>query len=100
MRLGTKQLRADVSHLWPRLRKRPLVTRVTCIQPEERQVVTKTWTKNYQPPPPPKKKEKTKESTNMKEKTKINLILQNKLPKTVLRWCKIQLTNLYKNVMQ
>ena len=50
MRLGTKQLRADVSHLWPRLRKRPLVTRVTCIQPEERQVVTKTWTKNYQPP--------------------------------------------------
>lgn len=91
MRLGTKQLRADVSHLWPRLRKRPLVTRVTCIQPEERQVVTKTWTKNYQPP---KKKEKTKESTNMKEKTKINLILQNKLPKTVLRWCKIQVTNI------
>ena len=75
MRLGTKQLRADVSHLWPRLRKRPLVTRVTCIQPEERQIVTKTWTKNYQPP---KKKEKNKESTNMKEKTKINLILQNK----------------------
>lgn len=51
----------------------------------------KNMDKNYQPP---KKKEKTKESTNMKEKTKINLILQNKLPKTVLRWCKIQVTNI------
>ena len=80
-RLGTKQLRADVSHLRPGPRKRPLVTRVTCIQPEERQIVTKTRTKNYQPP-------------KKKEKTKINLILQNKLPKTVLRWCKIQVTNI------
>ena len=93
MRLGTKQLRADVSHLWPCLRKRPLVTRVTCIQPEERQIVTKTWTKNYQPPPP-KKRKKKKESTNIQEKTKINLILQSKLPKTVLRWCEMQLTNM------
>ena len=42
---------------------------------------------------PPKKK-KNKEPTNIQEKTKIKLILQNKLHKTVLRWCKIQLTNI------
>lgn len=42
----------------------------------------------------PPKEQKNKESTNIQEKTKINLILQNKLPKTVLRWCKIQLTDI------
>lgn len=67
MRLGTKQLRADVSHLWPRLRKRPLVTRVTCIQPEERQIVTETRTKNYQPP---KKKEKNQRINEYERKNK------------------------------
>ena len=90
-RLGTKQLRADVSHLRPGPRKRPLVTRVTFVQPEERQIVTKTWTKNYQPL---QKNKKTKNQLISKKKTKINLILQNKLPKTVLRWCKIQLTDI------
>ena len=54
----------------------------------------KNMDKKLSTPSPPKKKEKTKESTNMKEKAKINLILQNKLPKTVLRWCKIQVTNI------
>ena len=52
---GTKQLRADVSHLRPRPRKRPLVTRVICVQPKERLIVTKTLTKNYQPPQMKKK---------------------------------------------
>ena len=54
----------------------------------------KNMDKKLSTPSPQKKKKKKKESITIQEKTKINLILQSKLPKTVLRWCEMQLTNM------